>query len=150
MWPTRLQRKSRLRLRYMLNKPDETDDSVRNHPVLGTPLDASRRIALAVVALPFGLLSAWMVWIVHRFLDGKGWFDVIVGAVLNEFILAVGLFALILLVGAVFAPTWLARAFAAVTRKLVRVTTLVILLLVGVFLIVMFVQPVLVRLGVLQ
>jgi hypothetical protein len=135
----------------MLNNPEETDESLRNRPVfVGRPLDASGRFALAVIALPFGLLSAWMLWVVHRFLDRKGWFDLIVAVVLDEFILAVGLFALTLLIGAIFAPSWLARAFTAVSRKLVRMTTLVVLLFGAAFVIVMFVLPVLVRLGVLR
>jgi hypothetical protein len=135
----------------MLNDFEEPDARPRTRPVhAGRPLDASGRFALAAIALPLGLLSAWMLWVVHRFLDGKGWFDLIVAVVLDEFILAVGLFALTLLIGAIFAPTWLSRAFTAVSRKLVWATTVIAILFGLAFLIVMFVLPVLARLGILR
>ncbi len=115
----------------------------------GVPLDAGR-IALAVIAFPFALLCAWMLWIVHKYLDGKGWFDLIVGIVLNEFILAVGLFALILLIEAIFAPTWLSRAFEAVCQKVIWATGALVLLFGVAFLLVLFVLPILIRLGILR
>jgi hypothetical protein len=130
-----------------LEKPDE---SSQDHPVLGRPPDVSSRVALALVALPFGLLAAWMFWIVHKFLVGPGWIDRIVGAVLDEFILAVGLFTVTLLIGAMFAPAWLSRAISTAYWKLVSSITVVSVLFGTVLLIVIIVLPILVGLGLLK
>jgi hypothetical protein len=128
---------------------EDQDDSPQDRVVFGKRLDATGRVVLAVVALPFGLLSGWMFWIVHNFANGRDWFDLIVRVILDEFILAIGLFALTLLLGAVFAPGWLARVFDAVAAKLVFATMMIVILFVAVFCIVMFVAPVLMWLGIL-
>jgi hypothetical protein len=130
--------------------PEEPDDSVQDDPNCALILDRSRRIALGVVALPLGLLGGWMFWIVHTFLNGGGWLDLIVGVVLDEFILAVVLFALVLLRGAVFAPHWLSRAFTAAYQNLTWAIALVGILFGAAALIVFVVGPMLVRLGIVE
>jgi hypothetical protein len=105
---------------------------------------------MGVVALVLGLLSVWMLWIVHNFLDRGGWFGLLVGLVLDEFILASGLFALVLLTWAIFAPAWLSRAFTAAYHKLTGTIALVGLLFGAAILILLLVIPVLLQLGILQ
>ncbi len=98
---------------------------------------------MGVAALVLGLLCGWMLWIVHNSLDGGRWFDLIVGLVLGELILAVGLFALVLLTWAIFAPTWLSRALTTAHHKLAGAIVATLLILI-------FVIPILELLGILR
>ena len=59
-----------------------------------------------------------MLRIVNQFVDGNGWYDLIVRFVLDDLILAVGLFAIALLIWAVFAPPGLPRMLASAQHKL--------------------------------
>jgi hypothetical protein len=85
--------------------------------IAGPFADGASRPVLGVTALALGLFAVWMAWIVHRFLDGRGWFDLIVGLILDELILTIGLFALLLLVWAMFAPAWLTRLLSTAYQK---------------------------------
>jgi hypothetical protein len=88
----------------------------------GPPVLASRFV-MAVFAVPFGLIAAWMAWILTEYLHGDGWVEVIARCVLGEFILAVGLFALVLLAVAL-APPRLSDSLQAAGRKVVHRITL--------------------------
>lgn len=116
----------------------------------GAAFDWAGRIGIGVVSIPFGILSAWMFWMVHKFLNGHGWFDLIVGTVLDTFVLMVGLFSLTLLVGAIFGPRWLPEAFEAILNNMVLAIAGVGLLIGSAFLIVVFVVPVLIQMGYLR
>jgi hypothetical protein len=130
---------------------EEADEILQDHPEPGTfLLGEASRSSIGVAALVLGLLSAWMLWIVHKFLDGGGWLDLIVGLVLDEWTLAVGLFALVLLIWAIFTPAWLSRALTAAYKKLTWAMALVGLLFGAATLILLLVVPVLVQLGMLQ
>ncbi len=90
-----------------------------------------------------------MFYIIRMTLDGDGWFDLIVGVVLREFTIAVGLLASLLLLWAIFAPDWLSRVYMAAYRKLVLALALVGLLF-GAAILFLVVGPVLVFLGILR
>jgi hypothetical protein len=81
-------------------------------------LDRHSRFTLGAAALAFGFLAGWMYWIVQTRLVGQTWIDFVVRLILDEFILTVAVFCVVLLLGAVFAPKWLSRAIAAVRSKL--------------------------------
>lgn len=81
-------------------------------------LGGASRPSMAVGAIAIGVLSAWMFWIVHTFLDGRGWFDLIVGHILEEVIFTADAFAVLLLIWALFAPNWLTRILNAAYHKL--------------------------------
>jgi len=57
------------------------------------PLRGTERLAMGCVSVLFGLLASWIAWIAANFLDGDGWFDFVVGLVLHEVIVSVGLLA---------------------------------------------------------
>lgn len=75
---------------------------------------------MAVGALAIGALSAWMLWMVNKLLDGNTLYDWVVGLVLDEVILAAGFFAVLLFVWALFTPAWLTRLINAAYHKLTR------------------------------
>ena len=95
------------------------------------PNDGTSRFAVGCLSIVFGLFAGWMLWIVHNFLDRRGWFDWIVGQILDEIILAVAVFAIVLLIWAVFAPPWIPRLLAAAYRNLTKAIMLVVVLLFG-------------------
>lgn len=105
---------------------------------------------MGIVALVLGVMAAWMSWIVHKFLDGGGWYDLIVGLILDELILAVGLFAFVLLIRAIFAPAWLDRILVAAGHKLVWAILLVGTLFGLAAFILLFIGPILLHFGVVR
>ncbi len=107
------------------------------------------RITLAVVALILGTIAGWMFWIVHTFLTGRGWFDLIVGTVLDALILALAAFSTVLLIRAVCHPAWLDRISQTVYHSL-RWAIGGVGLLVGAGLAVLIVLAILVQLGMVK
>jgi hypothetical protein len=114
------------------------------------PPTGEGRAAMGVAGVFIGLLAAWMMWIVNKFLDGNTWGDLIVRLILDELTLTAALFGLMLLVWALFAPAWLSRALQASRHKLQRTIALVVILFGAATLILLFVVPVLVWLGIVE
>jgi len=85
---------------------DETGESTEC-----APPQATKRCTIGCLAVLFGLLAFWIAWIVATFLHGGGWFELVVGLVLDEVILAVGLLAAALLIWALFVPARMSRVF---------------------------------------
>jgi hypothetical protein len=112
-------------------------------------VEGSSRPAIGMFAVVLGLLAVWMFYIIRISLDGDGWFDLIVGFVLRELIIALGLFATLLLLWAIFAPGWISRVYAAACRKLVLALAFVGLLF-GSAILFLVMGPVLVFLGILR
>ncbi len=104
---------------------------------------------MGVFAVALGLLALWMWYIIRMSLDGDSWFDLIVGLILRELAVAVGLFAALLLLWATFAPEWIARVYVAACRKLFLALALVGLLF-GSAILFLVVGPLLVFLGILR
>ncbi|MBV9125250.1 MAG: hypothetical protein JO112_17985 [Planctomycetes bacterium] len=108
------------------------------------------RLALGGVGLLFGVLAAWLFWMVQHYLTGHGWFDLIVSLVLYELSGAAGLLALVLLIRAVFAPAWLSRILAGAIQKLGCAIALFCLAFIGAHVLFFFFGgPFLVWLGIL-
>lgn len=105
---------------------------------------------MGVAGILIGLLAAWMTWIINKFLDGNTWGDLIVRLILDEFTYAAALFGLMLLVWALFTPAWLSRALRAARHKLQRTIALVAILFGAATLILLFVVPLLVWLGIVD
>jgi hypothetical protein len=136
-----------------LNRGPLNDDEGQVPPGVpepGNPFGGTGRPTMAVAAIGLGALSAWMFWIVNTFLDGGGWFDLIVGLVLDDLILAVGLFAVVLLIWAIFTPAWLSRLLASSQKKLHRAIALIGILFGVSLMILLLVFPVLVQLGIMR
>jgi hypothetical protein len=113
-------------------------------------LDWVHRLRLGVVALSLAFMPAWWFWFVHKWWVRRGWLDLIVGVIFDEFFVAVGLFALVLLIWAIFTPAWLAHLLTAAYRKLLWAIVLVGLLFCSATLILFLVVPVLLWLGIVQ
>lgn len=63
------------------------------------------RLGAGCVAIPFALLAFWMWWIIHKYpLNGDGWWDFIVGNLVEKLVLATGLLAVTFVIWALFAP----------------------------------------------
>ncbi len=103
---------------------------------------------MGCVAIVFGLLAFWIGWIVSNCLDGRGWFDLVVGLVLDEVVLAVGLLSLTLLIWALFAPPKISRIFDAVCANAVKSVILFFAILIVPWLLFVVVWSVLLALGV--
>jgi hypothetical protein len=129
---------------------EEIDEFARDSSEPGRFLGGSSRPSMGVAALVIGLLSGWMFWIVHNFLDRDAWLGLLAGLVLDEWVLASGLFALVLMIWAIFAPAWLSRVLVAAYHKLGLMIALVGLLFVAASLILLLVVPALLQLGILQ
>jgi hypothetical protein len=84
------------------------------------PFPGTSRPTLAVGALALGVMGVWMFWIERNALDGNGWFDWIVGLILDELILALVVFACLLLVWALFRPARLGRLLTGAQHELTR------------------------------
>ncbi len=95
--------------------------------------DIAGRCGLACVAISLIGLDAWILWITHRFVGWQGWFDRIVGLLLHELILTVGVFGLLLLVWAAFTPAWIRNILAAVHRKISFIATCFAVAFISVF-----------------
>ena len=129
---------------------DEADEVPRDEYEPETLLvERPSRLATGVFAVVLGLLAVWMFYIIRMTLDGDGWFDLIVGLVLRELTIAVGLLASLLLLWAISAPDWVSRVYTAAYRKLVWALALVGLLF-GAAILFLVVGPVLVFLGILR
>lgn len=86
---------------------------------------------MGLVAAFVGLLSAWMLWIVHKFAGGDDWFSLIVTLILDELALTGLLFSAVALIWACFAPARLGRILGAALGKLALVASWVGYLLIG-------------------
>lgn len=64
-----------------------------------TPAD---RAFMGILGIVVGAFGAWMGWVVQKFLDGNTWGDFIVRVILNDLVFAILLFAVALIVHAVF------------------------------------------------
>lgn len=94
------------------------------------------RIGLALFALILGLLGTWIYWAAHRFEQGPPGGLRWVYLIVDEFVYAIWLFAVLLLVRAIFAPAWLDRLLRFAYKHLRDVILLIGVL---VFLSVLFV-----------
>jgi hypothetical protein len=112
--------------------------------------DQDDRVGMGVVGIIFGLIAAWMAWFLNKFLNGNGWFEWIVGWVLYDLALAIGLFSLVQLIGAIFAPRWLTRAFELASHKLIWAIGGFWLLMGAATIGLLIVVPILLWLGVVQ
>jgi hypothetical protein len=130
--------------------PEENDELNDDQSEPQTTFGVTERIALAVVALVLGLLGAWMFWITRIFLWGGGWYDLIVGLFLDELILAVELFPLLMLIRAIFNPVWVGRVIEASSHKLVWAITGVGCLFGAAIFIFVLVIPILFQMGILD
>ncbi|MDP5022752.1 MAG: branched-chain amino acid ABC transporter permease, partial [Burkholderiaceae bacterium] len=72
----------------------DTPPGVEN--LQGTSERLEHGCAMGCVSIVFGVPAVWLYWMVRTFLDGDTWYDFIVRSILDELILALGLFALVL------------------------------------------------------
>lgn len=107
------------------------------------------RPAIGAIAIAILLVDKLIISIYFDFMQGNGWYELIVGAVVLELIVAVGLYGWVLLIWAVFAPAWLSRLFTAAYRKLTWALAFVCLLFGAAILFVM-VAPILIFLGMIR
>ena len=114
------------------------------------PSHASERWTMGCLAILFGLLAFWIGWIVANFLDGRGWFDLIVSLVLDEVILAVGLLSITLLIWALFAPPKITRIFESVSANAVKSAVLFFAILIVPWLLFVVVWSALSAIGVVR
>jgi hypothetical protein len=105
---------------------------------------------MGCVAVLFGLLAYWMWWIVATCLDEDGWFDFLVGMVIHEVILAVGLLALVLLIWAIFASARLGRVFETACAHAAKAAAVFFALLIAPPLLFAVVWSVLTALGIVE
>ncbi len=135
--------------RDSINRPGRGQRASASEPS-DLPPAAEGRAEMGVVGIFIGLLAAWMMWIINKFLDGNTWGDLIVRLILDELALAAALFGLMLLVWALFAPAWLSRALRAARHKLQRPIALVAILFGAATLILLFAVPGLAWLGIVE
>ncbi len=98
------------------------------------PFDDSEDRTLAaragqfLLAVPFGLLSVWLFWLVGEIVKGNSWWDIGVRFVVGDFALLIALFALTLFARAVFPGQFLTRLLNSALKRLVLATLLLGLL----------------------
>ncbi|MGC1274090.1 MAG: hypothetical protein WBC44_10315 [Planctomycetaceae bacterium] len=99
-------------------------------PLPGDPIS---RCGVACLSIALGVLSFWILWIVHTFLQWQGWGARLVGLFLHELVLSVVAFATLLLIWAACMPNWVPRVLEAAYRKLSRIVLAFFVLLFGTF-----------------
>ena len=85
---------------------------------------------------------------VHKFANEDNWFDFIVRLVLDEMVVAMGLFAVVLLIRAVFAPAWLTALVNWAAAHAAQVVLGVFAVLFGSLILFIFVFAILSSLGI--
>jgi hypothetical protein len=109
-------------------------------------LDGPRRVRFGLAGLTSGALGVRILSIAQHFLNGNDWASWIVGFVIFDMGAAAAACSLLLLIGAVFAPTWLPRVLAAAIEKAEWARNVFFLLIVAWLLFMVVVLPILVLL----
>lgn len=86
---------------------------------------------MGCVSIVFGVPAVWLYWMVRTFLDGDTWYDFIVRSILDELILALGLFALVLIFAGFFPYPWLTRLVEWITDHMAKTVLVVFWVMVG-------------------
>ncbi|MEX0728168.1 MAG: hypothetical protein WD065_18005 [Planctomycetaceae bacterium] len=94
----------------------ETEDG--ENPFFDEPFTAADRIWLFVVAAVLGTIASWMFWIVHTFLDGRGWGEFAIRMILDDIIFSVAMLASLFALYALFKPRWINRILTRAAGKL--------------------------------
>lgn len=86
--------------------PSSIDQTADTPPEVGTGGARSERLehgcAMGCLAIIFGIPAVWLYWMARTFVDGDTWYDFIVRSILDELILALGLFAIVMVVAGFF------------------------------------------------
>jgi hypothetical protein len=115
----------------------EADFEPATQPFVPAALDGPRRFRLAVAGIFSGFVAT-------RFLSVAQRGNPILGIVLGEMGVLFGLYSLLLLIGAIFAPPWVPSALNWTVRKLIVGRTILFLVPVGFLFYVFVVCPILI------
>lgn len=104
--------------------------------------------AMSLVAALFAVPAIWMHWMLRKFANGDEWFDVIVRLVLDEIIIALAIFAVMIIMHGFFAPQWLVPILEWSMPNMAKTVIGVFVLLVGLLVLFILVYAVLFSFGV--
>jgi hypothetical protein len=110
--------------------------------------DPGTRTSLGCASVFLGAIAAWMIWFVHKFLDGAGWVEFLIRTLLDELAFSIGLFAIVILIWALFTPEWIRRSLTAATERIMLAVIVFFALLLGVPVVLLAVFAVLALFGV--
>ena len=128
----------------------DSSDSYHDDSRFSAAPTVSDRLGFTATATLLIILASWMFWIVQTFLKGRAWGDFAARMILTDFIFAIFVFALVLLIYALFAPQWLVRILNRCAKHLsVLIASLSIMFAVTTV-VVLLVLPILLHFGVLE
>jgi len=104
--------------------------------------------AMGCVAIIFAVPAVWFYWMARTFVDGDTWYDFIVRSIMDELILALGLFAGVVVFSGFFPYPWLTRIVDWVTEHMAKTVLFLFWGMLGSLLLFIFAYAILDTLGI--
>lgn len=103
---------------------------------------------MGCVTLPFALAALWFHWMARTFLDGNTWYDFIVRFILDEIVLALVIFVVVLIIAGFFPSSRLTRLVEWAVEHAAKTVLIVFAMMIGSLILFIFVYAVLDTLGI--